>query len=392
MNSTRPTQSRTNRSIHAYKHPMNLFQTVRKDRIWNGKYQKPRFHSSSSAVRFCWWTFRRCAATSWAKRIPIPTMVQHDCGKDDPCKKWTESCINHHVHDHRYSQAKRKRYARNKIGGHTRMVNSGMIFSPFGPDWTISNRKNDEYHPRPAKLLDHPKSEHQWRIQGGRSMQISRLHDEVLLQRIFRKWACGEGVGISWCYKNKDRQVPRRGQVRGRRSRVAEGIFCLMTVPTKDSKRFGWDLGAGNTSREKHTSCKTQNSDLEDEKFGVSDDLIAGSRVWAYSSFNFTAASTSIAPLDFPKKRYSLGLRANLLRLSQSIEVSTSPISPGGLKFSLVPRIAEVRGSTEFVGGPWCCWVADATSGLGLNGARSLSIESWNSLRRVGSGRSYGLM
>ena len=56
-------------------------------------------------------------------------MVQHDCGADDPCKKCTESYKTHY--DHGYSQVKKK-YARNKIGGHTVLVDTGMIFSPFG--------------------------------------------------------------------------------------------------------------------------------------------------------------------------------------------------------------------------------------------------------------------
>ena len=60
---------------------------------------------------------------------------------------------------------------------------------------------------------------------------------------------------------------------------------------------------------------------------------------------------------------------------------------------SVVPRIAEVSVSMELAeddarGKVGCCV---ATSGLGLNGTRSLSIESWSSLKRMGSGTSYEL-
>jgi hypothetical protein len=100
-----------------------------------------------------------------------------------------------------------------------------------------------------------------------------------------------------------------------------------------------------------------------------------------------------MAPLDFPKNRYSLGLRARRLRLSEIIEASGSTPSFGVGTLSVVPRIAEVNVSMEVVGdarmkGGWCI----VTSGLGLSGARSLSIESWSSLKRVASGRSYELV
>jgi hypothetical protein len=60
---------------------------------------------------------------------------------------------------------------------------------------------------------------------------------------------------------------------------------------------------------------------------------------------------------------------------------------------SVVARIAEVSVSMEGAGDAiWkvgCCVV---TSGLGLNGTRSLSSESRSSLKRMGSGTSYGLV
>ena len=60
---------------------------------------------------------------------------------------------------------------------------------------------------------------------------------------------------------------------------------------------------------------------------------------------------------------------------------------------SVVARIAEVSVSIEFagavIGKAGCCVV---TSGLGLNGTRSLSIESWSSLKRTGSGTSYRII
>lgn len=92
-----------------------------------------------------------------------------------------------------------------------------------------------------------------------------------------------------------------------------------------------------------------------------------------YSCFNSIAAWISTAPLDFPKNRYSLGLSASRLRLSERTEVSSCTPSSGAVTLSVVARIAEVSVSMEMVG--------DArgsveTSGLGLNGTRSLSIES----------------
>ena len=153
--------------------------------------------------------------------------------------------------------------------------------------------------------------------------------------------------------------------------------------------------GLDETSEEKntkdqHTSCGAQNSVLEAAKF---DGLETGSPDWAYSCFSSIAAWISMAPLDFPKNRYSLGLRARRLRLSDIIEASGSTPSFGVGTLSVVPRIAEVNVSMEEVGdawmkGGWCI----VTSGLGLSGARSLSIESWSSLKRVASGRSYGLV
>ena len=100
-----------------------------------------------------------------------------------------------------------------------------------------------------------------------------------------------------------------------------------------------------------------------------------------------------MVPLDFPKNRYSLGLRASRSRLSEITEASASTPSFGIGTLSVAPRIAEVNVSMEAVGDArakvGCCI---ATSGLGLNGTRSLSIESWTSLKRVASGRSYGLI
>ena len=107
-----------------------------------------------------------------------------------------------------------------------------------------------------------------------------------------------------------------------------------------------------------------------------------------YSCFNSIAAWISTAPLDLPKNRYSLGLRASRLRLSVRTEVSSCNMSSGAVTLSVVARIAEVSVSIEWVGGG-CC---GATSGLGLKGTRSLSSESWSSLKRMGSGTSYGLI
>ena len=149
------------------------------------------------------------------------------------------------------------------------------------------------------------------------------------------------------------------------------------------------------TSRQ-NTSCGAQNSVLEAEKPGFWDTWGTGSPVdWVYSCFISIAAWIRTAPLDFPKNRYSLGLRASRLRLSLRTEVSSCTPSSGAVTLSVVPRMAEVSVSMEIVGDAdaWgkvdCC---AATSGLGLNGTRSLSIESWSSLKRIGSGTSYGLI
>ena len=140
---------------------------------------------------------------------------------------------------------------------------------------------------------------------------------------------------------------------------------------------------------DQHTSCGAQNSVLEDEKPGFWDALGAGSPDLAYSCFNSIAAWIRTAPLDFPKKRYSLGLRASRLRLSVRTEVSSCNPSSGAVTLSVVARIADVSVSIEWAGvaiGKGGCW--DVTSGLGLNGTRSLSSESWSSLKRTGSGTS----
>ena len=83
-----------------------------------------------------------------------------------------------------------------------------------------------------------------------------------------------------------------------------------------------------------------------------------------------------MATLDFPKTLYSGGPRASRSRLSESIEASSS-FSADCVMLLLVPRIAEVSVSMEFVDDAFMkigCWVV--TSGLGLNGTRSLSNES----------------
>lgn len=69
--------------------------------------------------------------------------------------------------------------------------------------------------------------------------------------------------------------------------------------------------------------------------------------------------------------------------------LSTATPSFGVGTFSVVPRRAVVNVSIEVADDASmeadCCI---ATSELGFNGARSLSIEFCNSVRRVGSGRS----
>ena len=81
-------------------------------------------------------------------------------------------------------------------------------------------------------------------------------------------------------------------------------------------------------------------------------------------------------------------MRAGRSRLSVSTEVSTvSSCNPssGAVTLSVVARIAEISVSIEFagaeIGKAGCCVV---TSGLGMNGTRSL--------KRTGSGTSYGMI
>jgi hypothetical protein len=146
-------------------------------------------------------------------------------------------------------------------------------------------------------------------------------------------------------------------------------------------------------ARRQHTSCGAQNSVLEAGKLGFWDITGTGSADLAYSRFNSIAAWISTGPLDFPKNRYSLGLRASRLRLSVRTEVSSPNSSSRVVTLSAVPRIAEVsvsmEGAGDAIGKVGCCVV---TSGLGLNRTRSLSSESWSSLKIIGSGTSYGLI
>lgn len=54
-------------------------------------HQKARFHNSSSTVLGLKIRLLRCAPTSWANRIPIPTIVQDAWGADEPCRNSVNS-------------------------------------------------------------------------------------------------------------------------------------------------------------------------------------------------------------------------------------------------------------------------------------------------------------